>query len=588
MKEFEAQPGGRYTYADDIINLQQLALSFSQIFSECDDFIISGCEVSGSTITEGYVYLNGKIRRCQGRSGITEWPQFIYEQNTTVEVPYAESSYKLGRTEYECAIGSASEVVSSTQPSNPKSIKMEATGGALRIRDAFFGKYAVLKDGDPAAVQEIAGRLKVSGPVVAGNGIDAKGAIQLINGENAARCYVDNNNTLIIQSRRTNGQTLEMQLADDGSTSVVSNGSVICKLTSGKLVVTGNVEAARGVMGGITIGNNNHIYNHGDGALYLNYYGYDHGTTRYRDTVICNGKGTAMLSLSGQDNTVVSSVPLIIDGEHDLILKSSRAASDVTLTKCITWKDSGNTAMASLGFTSAAYQNFALQNQVGQIYITGKAFVNIGPVIYENGESLSSKYVMQTTFTTQMQTKANTADVYTKEEAGKRFANIVGGLKQFVGPSSQTSLRGDIGALGKSDVENVYARIDQLFADICKTDAQRLQARKNIGAVSADEVEPKHHDTGWTRITDGYSAKDLGLYVRQIGNIVSIQGYIYTRHQSTQFTLPTNIQPPTYAVSYCSSNTKWGGKIAENSRDFIVTQCDKHDVTIPFSLTYMV
>ena len=34
MKEYVAETGGRYTYADDILNLQELALSMTSIFSE--------------------------------------------------------------------------------------------------------------------------------------------------------------------------------------------------------------------------------------------------------------------------------------------------------------------------------------------------------------------------------------------------------------------------------------------------------------------------------------------------------------------------------------------------------------------------
>lgn len=40
MKEFTSQTGGRYTYIDDIMNLQNLALAFTSIFDECDNFII--------------------------------------------------------------------------------------------------------------------------------------------------------------------------------------------------------------------------------------------------------------------------------------------------------------------------------------------------------------------------------------------------------------------------------------------------------------------------------------------------------------------------------------------------------------------
>lgn len=32
MKEYVAETGGRYTYADDILNLQELALSMTSIF----------------------------------------------------------------------------------------------------------------------------------------------------------------------------------------------------------------------------------------------------------------------------------------------------------------------------------------------------------------------------------------------------------------------------------------------------------------------------------------------------------------------------------------------------------------------------
>ena len=59
MKEFSAQTGGRYTYADDLENLQDLALAFAQIFDDCDNFIVSGCEITGNAISAGYVFLNG-------------------------------------------------------------------------------------------------------------------------------------------------------------------------------------------------------------------------------------------------------------------------------------------------------------------------------------------------------------------------------------------------------------------------------------------------------------------------------------------------------------------------------------------------
>ena len=35
MKEYIAETGGRYTYSDDILNLQELALSMSAVFEMC-------------------------------------------------------------------------------------------------------------------------------------------------------------------------------------------------------------------------------------------------------------------------------------------------------------------------------------------------------------------------------------------------------------------------------------------------------------------------------------------------------------------------------------------------------------------------
>ena len=51
MKEYIAETGGRYTYSDDILNVQELALSMSAVFDGCSDFIISGCEIEGPRVS---------------------------------------------------------------------------------------------------------------------------------------------------------------------------------------------------------------------------------------------------------------------------------------------------------------------------------------------------------------------------------------------------------------------------------------------------------------------------------------------------------------------------------------------------------
>lgn len=99
MKEYVAESGGRYTYADDVLSLQELALSMTALFTECPDFILSGCEIEGSKIAPGYLWLGGKIRRYEGCTDAT-FPFFLCEHNVTESVTYAKQVNKRGRISY--------------------------------------------------------------------------------------------------------------------------------------------------------------------------------------------------------------------------------------------------------------------------------------------------------------------------------------------------------------------------------------------------------------------------------------------------------------------------------------------------------
>ena len=99
MKEYIAETGGRYTYSDDILNLQELALSMSAVFDGCSDFIISGCEIEGPRVSPGYVWLGGKVRRFDGCADAV-YPYYIYEINRHESVVYANEVNKRGRTCY--------------------------------------------------------------------------------------------------------------------------------------------------------------------------------------------------------------------------------------------------------------------------------------------------------------------------------------------------------------------------------------------------------------------------------------------------------------------------------------------------------
>ena len=142
MKEFTSQTGGRHTYIDDILNLQDLALAFSSVFSECENFIISGCQVSDTTISSGYVYINGKIRYCAGTNAATKWPMYIYESNYTEKVSYADSNDKVGRNVYSCSVApSVPTTNDALTGEKPQAINIASDGTAIRLKEALFGKY---------------------------------------------------------------------------------------------------------------------------------------------------------------------------------------------------------------------------------------------------------------------------------------------------------------------------------------------------------------------------------------------------------------------------------------------------------------
>lgn len=74
MKEFIGFEGGRTLFNEDMEALKELALSFSHFFEDAGfNFIISGCDCTlyptgKLKISEGYVWLDGKIRKFTGAS----------------------------------------------------------------------------------------------------------------------------------------------------------------------------------------------------------------------------------------------------------------------------------------------------------------------------------------------------------------------------------------------------------------------------------------------------------------------------------------------------------------------------------------
>lgn len=609
MKEFASQTGGRYTYIDDIMNLQDLALAFASIFDGCGDFIISGCKVNGSTISAGYVFINGKIRYCAGTSSASKWPMYIYESNSVEKVSYADSSDKVGRNVYGCAIGTSVPTSNDTltgQP--PKSIAIQSTGKALRLNDAFFGKYALLLN--PSDDSQAA-----TGKIVFGNDISAVGSItsqqffQLKFGSALMKAVYDASGNLTISSQpsTTGNNNYQMKVTQDGDFKFYSNNTLI-----GTLSANGNVFNVSMQMPELRVGNvyvkDGHIYDNGtmsdNGAVYINYKGYNGGTTYYRNTYIGDGKGNDIVTVNGKDKAVniAGLLTTQANGSLALVLKNaSLAKTDKTLQDYIDWYDKNDAVIARMGFVNTTTYDWYIQNKIGAVVLDND--VTITGSLIVNGTNILATMAKSADVTSLLNGKMDAGSAYTKTESDNRYLQITTGLQSLLTQAgSQAAFCSTIGAVTSSTLDN-YAKKSEALTDIVyyglpavsdSTYATKLEERKKamrdaIGAASTSDIADVK-DTGWIAMTVDNCSIVTKIYVRQVGKVVSIQGQLHTHHSGTIFTLPNNIDPPTYEIGY-SHNKKgnWHCIIKGGSRDCVVDYCSNGcSQYIGFLMTYLV
>lgn len=588
MKEFSAQTGGRYTYVDDIANLQDLALAFASIFVGCDNFIISGCEISGTSISPGYIYINGKIRYFSGISGITKWPQFLYESNKTETVAYASGSDKVGRNIYGCAL--AETVPTTLDPLTnaiPAYIKLTADGG-LTMRDALFGRYALL-------LKSSAGKQVVDDVVTFNNDININGVLstknraKLTSGNATCQIYYSGEN-LVVQSQIDTGSIYRFTIANGKGFQFYVNDTLVYKVDENGINTELPITVQECIAGNISIESSN-IINKGHASdsacININMSGYNGGSTHYRNTYIGNGKGIAILSIIGSNNTVNINGQLGIKSTAiaAITLQSTASKDNLALRKIIEWKDVNGIQIANIGYNSLENNVFEIKNSIANISIIGYEAVDIGPAIKENGQLLSVKYVTATKLNQLLEDKANTSAVYTQTQANDKFASKNGGLSQFAGTYTKAQLRQQIEAVSASDVSNSYPAISKLLSDMATTEDKKSQICKNIGAAREGSFQTKLLDTGWVNITGS-------LYARQIGNVVCIQGTVRTIHSGTVFTLPNSIDAPKYDVAFSTStsyNSPWTCKISGGQKKCNMIYCNGAcGKTISISMTYMV
>ena len=174
MKEYQSRTGGRPLYSSDIKNLQELALSFVELFKDCNiGFVLSGCTItkggSAYTLSEGYVYLDGKIRHVEASSVASlENLKIVSKERDGDVITYNDSNDYKQYIDYYAVYQSTSDASSAYIEYN------SSTSAWPNIRTAFMNYYAATKNTTGQVLRDLSinDYLKVGGQIQTGKEVN--------------------------------------------------------------------------------------------------------------------------------------------------------------------------------------------------------------------------------------------------------------------------------------------------------------------------------------------------------------------------------------------------------------------------------
>jgi hypothetical protein len=282
-----------------------------------------------------------------------------------------------------------------------------------------------------------------------------------------------------------------------------------------------------------------------------------------------------------------------------------------------------DTLLAGKLSTSAAYTGLTFTQE----HKTKLEAIKTG-VFQSEGVNQSEGYVLVSAAVTQLEKKANllldgysdnqkvtiagNLNVYQKPAADNKFAAFESLFQDYItylvkqGKSTteaQKALRDKLNVPSKEDVTDNYLRKDSKLSDLvmANADAQKLACQK-LGAAFAADYQTKLGDTGWLQMSNSGNDTDTSkLFIRQIGNVVCIQGIINTAKRDgsnsggTIAVIPNTISPPKYGlrVSYMDYNDDHkynrGASfvIQGNTRKILIYESGWLNVTTEIHFTYM-
>lgn len=476
MKEYVAETGGRYTYADDILNLQELALSMTAIFTDCSNFIISGCEISGSEIAPGYVWINGRVRYFSGCIFAT-WPYYIYEQNSNETVTYANEVNKRGRSLYLSAGGSAvPDVADPVTGQLPQFIEVNE-GYSPRFIDKFFGKYAVLAD-SPFARQTVKKDLVLTGNFSAEKNIESKTAVSVFNPENgySLRNIVKTNGDAATGAYLNGLLVNEIVIGTDGSFTFMKQGKELARVTENGISYT-HLSGITSKAGAIYISGAS-LTNYDDatdnGSVDINATGVAGGSTKFRNFNVYSGKQAVhpLFQVNGKESGIYANGKFVIrnTGSDVMLANTAYLKDNMLLTNNYVWADSKGEIIGSIGYDDMESFDLTVHNLLGNIVLAAKGYVNIAGTLKIDGTNISDLYVSQKSFT---------------EELKKKVTAIAG--KQLSTEDFTTDCKKKLNAISGGSIESA----DDGFVtsrDVAAALKLKLTLSENLGDLANKET----------------------------------------------------------------------------------------------------
>ncbi|MCY1134023.1 hypothetical protein OWT79_10475 [Bacteroides fragilis] len=493
MKEYIAETGGRYTYVDDILNLQEIALSMTSIFTGYSNFIISGCEFTESDIASGYVWINGKVRYFSGCQNAPQ-PYYIYERNENETVTYANEINKKGRNLYLCTGGSAiPEVIDSITGKIPQYIEI-TTEYAPRFADKFFGQYAVLLD-SPFSRQTIKKDLALVGNLTVEKNIECKTAISV---SNALNGYSISNIVKPNGGASTgvylNGLLVnEIVINTDGSFSFIKQGQELARINKNGIFHT-HIQGNTSKIGIIYVSDNS-LINYDDdsdnGSININTAGLKGGNTKFRNFGIYDGKqnATPLFQTIGKDKAIQGNgvFTINIPGDGVTLANPSYLKDNTSLTNCYIWMDSQKEKIGSIGYEDTISFNMTVRNSIGNISLAPTGYVDIVGILKINGKSIGDIYVTQQNFITELGKKVNS--VTGKQLSTEDFTSAYKKKLDAINGSSIDSAGG--GFVTSKDVSDAL-KLKLATAENLGDIPDKGTARTNLDVYSKSEANGRY------------------------------------------------------------------------------------------------